>query len=145
MSQKFVEKALDRGDECYCALKNDDLVGYSWCTSLSTRVCGRVFIKFPYSASYRYKSFVLPEHRGQKVLNGIHRLSEKSFIELGKSKCVSYIECHNYASFKSSDRAGNETIGYAAFLNRDKLFFSWHSRGAKKNGIYFYLDKNDSI
>ena len=143
LSSIFVENSLRRGDECIGVLRKGNLVGFTWRTTLPTRVSGRVWVKFSDLACYHYKSFVLPECRGKNLLGKIILLSEKAYVDVGKSICVSYIESHNYASLKASRKSGNRTIGYAAYINNRSGFYSWHSAGAKAFGFCFYQNQDE--
>ena len=141
LSREFVEKSLRRMDECVGALKNNELVGYTWRTKLSTQISKGIWVKFHERTCYHYKNFVHPAHRGKKLLRNMHLISEKSFISEGKNKCVSYIASHNYSSLKSSYASGERTVGYIVYIKLSYLFASWHSRGAKRFGFYIYQNK----
>lgn len=142
LSREFVENSLRRGDECFGALRQGELVGFTWRTTQPTQVSGRVWVKFSDRSSYHYKSFVLPECRGKNLLGNIILLSEKSLIDVGKSACISYVESHNYASLKASKKSGNRTVGYAAYINNRSGFYSLHSAGAREFGFCFYLNED---
>lgn len=130
-----VEPALARGDACFGAFRRERLVGYSWCGLQATPLDERLWIEVPAHAVYRYKSFVLPDCRGRRVLSGLNRLTDRPFIEAGKSICLSYVESHNFAMLRASKRAGYRRVGLVALTEHPYRFRCWRSPGARRAGV----------
>lgn len=133
----MIEFALARGDYCCGAFDRERLVGYSWCSLRSTPVDEYLRIAIPPRAVYRYKSFVLPGYRGRGLLAGFNRLSDRAFIDAGKTTCVSYVDSHNFAMLRASARAGYRRAGFIALTEHPHRFRCWRSPGARALGVSF--------
>ena len=140
LTRAFVEKNLLQGDQCVGAVKNGQVIGYGWRTVKSIEVDQQVKIQFGDKLYYRYKGYVLPEHRGNGLFNLIKSINEQTLIDNGRTHVFGCIETHNFASLRASLNNGDFTIGYSAyFINRFGLM-SWQSRGAKKWGVDVFRD-----
>ena len=68
LSEAFVRDALEKGDVCPAILRNGAIVSYSWCAFTPTHDEDGVFVHFGGTYRYAYKSFTLPEYRGQHLI-----------------------------------------------------------------------------
>ena len=99
-------------------------------------------IAIPPRAMYRYKSFVLPRYRGRALLAGFNRLTDRDFIDAGKTTCVSYVDSHNFAMLRASARAGYRRAGFIALTEHPHRFRCWRSPGARALGVNF-VERDD--
>lgn len=142
LAPAIAECALARGDCCFGAFDQRRLVGYSWCSLQSTPVDERLRVVVPPQALYRYKSFVLPEYRGRGLLAGLNRLTDRAFIDAGKTTCVSYVDSHNFAMLRASARAGYRRVGFILLTEHPHRFRCWRSPGARALGMTF-VERDD--
>jgi len=137
MSKRFVEDALERGHKCIAAFDGNDLVGYSWRSVSETLLNHSVKVQFPEELVYHYKSFVLPDYRGKRILEGVKRVHFDSSTYQGRSSGFNCVEYSNYASLKASSKQGEVTVGYIILRASGGKSWCWHSSGPKKAGIRF--------
>ncbi len=140
LSPIFVDKSETKDDQCLGVLHDQQLVGYTWRTTNPVEIDSGIWLEFGDKVFYRYKSFVLPEHRGKNLLNQIKKLSEKHQLDQGRLNSVSCIETHNYPSIKASTKSGDKTIGYSLFIKNRFGFYSWNSSGARALGVRVYQE-----
>lgn len=131
----FVEKALARGDHCVGAVVENRIVGYTWRTIQSANVDYPIKMRFGKELYYRYKGFVLPEYRGKSIFNNIKQVAESKQLALGRTHAFGCIETHNYSSLRASEKHGDITIGYSAYIESRLISKHWSSNGAKQWGI----------
>ena len=134
----FVEKALSRGDHCVGAVIENKVVGYTWRTIHPVNVDFPIKMRFGEKLYYRYKGFVLPEHRGKNIFNQIKRVAEAEQLALGRTHAFGCIETHNYSSLRASHKHDDSTIGYSAYIDNRFFFAEWSSKSAKRWGISVY-------
>lgn len=138
MMEDLVRAALKRGDVCVGAIQNGVLIGYSWFAFEAAPHLDGLWVAVAREARYGYKSFVRPEFRGDHVATDVSIFSDEICMKKGKTFALGFIDTHNFASYRAARRAGARTLGYACYLNCGRIFFSWHSPGAKKHGFRFY-------
>jgi len=111
VTERFVDRALEKGDACYGIFDGHRLVSYSWYSRLPTCVSDELAINFDPDYSYMFKGFTLPAYRGKRLYAaGIYRaaLAEAS---RGSKGLVSLVESANFAARKSLARMGHEPFG----------------------------------
>ena len=138
ISYDFVRQALTRGDHCVGALDQGKVIGYAWRTISSVKINSQIKMKFGDKFYYRFKEYVLPEYRGRNIINKIKRVAESRQLAQGKTHAFSCIETHNYPSMKASEKHGDITIGYSAYIENRWGFLSWESKGGKDSKIRVY-------
>jgi hypothetical protein len=138
ISCDFVQQALARGDHCVGALDQGKVVGYAWRTTSSVKVDRQIAMKFGDKLYYRFKGYILPEYRGRNIFNNIKRVAESKQLALGRTHAFGCIETHNYPSLKASEKHGDITIGYSAYIENRLVSKHWQSKGAKIWGVTTY-------
>jgi hypothetical protein len=138
ISCDFVRQALARGDHCVGALDQGKVVGYAWRTTSSVKVDRQIAMKFGDKLYYRFKGYILPEYRGRNIFNNIKRVAESKQLALGRTHAFGCIETHNYPSLKASEKHGDITIGYSAYIENRLVSKHWQSKGAKNWGVATY-------
>lgn len=135
MDEKFTTQALSRSHFCVGAFHNERLVSYVWRAFSATPINERFLLKFEKPNRYGYKALTLPEHRGKRLQNPITLFSDDLCFRMGFTYAISFIETHNYGSIRSDARRGNKHIGWIAWIDRDRLPFSFTSKGARAIGV----------
>ena len=135
LTAPFIDAAFTRGDLCIGAFSAVRLVGYLWVSFSKAPVSCHVWAYIRSPQAYGYKSFVLPEHRGTRVLTRLARVRDEVSLARGCTANVAYIETHNYASYRSAVHAGIYRSGIIGYVNIFGVTFVFHSPGAKKTSL----------
>lgn len=120
MSDRFVEEALENGEDCFAVLDRGTLASYGWYTSKPAHVRNETYFFFE-ETSYKYmhKGFTHPDYRGQRLhAMGMAKACEK-YVESGHRGLISLVEAHNLNSLRSVYRLGYQDIGniYIAMIH----------------------------
>ena len=108
----YLFKRLEEGDKCILALHKERIVGYVWVMKDFMELSQSHFIHLPKNKTYIYKSWVLSEYRGQRVLNAI---DNHIFAILKREKeeaVVTTVNITNTAAVKPRERIGFKRIGH---------------------------------
>jgi len=111
VTERFVDRALEKGDACFGIFDRQRLVSYSWYSRLPTWVSGELAITFDPDYTDMFKGFTLPAYRGKRLYAaGIYRaaLAEAS---RGSKGLVSLVESANFAARRSLARMGHKAFG----------------------------------
>ena len=134
LSESFVEKAFSRGDQCVAAFFKNKIVGYGWYSLVSTEISEGLYLRFNKDCYYQYKSFVIPEHRGNNLLSQITQIKIGD-DKLNRKITFSCIETHNYSSLTAYKKNGNDKIGCSAFIENRIGFVNFSSPNLRNYGI----------
>lgn len=133
-----IDASLARGDICSASFAGDEMVGYAWNAYTMAPHIDDIWIEFQAPYRYGYKSFVHPDHRGQRISNGMAGHSDPDSIQMGFTQAISFVETHNYKSIRSNRRhPGREFIGFAGYFSLFGRVIPFRTRSVKKLGFRF--------
>jgi len=138
LTRSFIEKAKLRKDQCFGAFCQKRLVGYSWSTIKPVEIDDDVYLSFNDSCYYRYKNFVLPEHRGRGLIQKIKEIDISDNSKNLRTKIFSCVESHNFPSLNAEKKEGNLKLGFSLYIDNKVGFYSWSSTKAKQLGLRVY-------
>lgn len=139
ISEKFLNQALEKGDQCYAILDGDTLASYGWYSDKPTSIYPEeLVLDFKSQYIYMYKGYTHIKYRGQRLHAIGMAWALKCFLEKGYKGIVSYVEASNFSSLKSVYRMGYEDCGkiYVAKIFDKYLIHS--DNGCKKYGFRMY-------
>ncbi len=119
LSQSFLDRAFEKGDECYGFLDGDVLAAYGWYSNKPTETnWPGLVVLFDNRYVYMYKGFTHADHRGERLHAVGMTRALAAYLARGYKGIVSYVEWNNFASLKSCYRMGYTDFGkiYAAGL-----------------------------
>lgn len=123
ISEKFLNKALPKGDRCFAILDGDFLAAYGWYSTLPTAISDELDLHFDSQWVYMYKGYTHPNYRGQRL----HAIGMAKALEAvskeGSKGLISYVATNNYASLKSVYRMGYRNFGKVRI---SKMFDKYH-------------------
>ncbi len=133
--------AFERGDICVVNFDEGAIVGYSFTSSLPTRVIEEVEFFFPEWCRYIFADVTAASYRGLRLAKDrwIVRRDANRKKHLEPPRGVYYINVANSASLKSDKSDGIEAIrlGYCLYVKWRGRNYCWNSRGARRFGIGF--------
>lgn len=135
VTERFVDRALEKGDACYGVFDGHRLVSYSWYSRLPTQVSDHLAISFDPAYSYMFKGFTLPAYRGNRLYAaGIYRaaLAEAS---RGSRGLVSLVESANFAARNSLARMGHQAFGTVRVFRAPGAYRISASRSCNRFGV----------
>ena len=136
MSERFVEEALSKGDECYGIFDGDRLASYGWYSFRPTRIDPPdLVLCFDPEYVYMYKGFTHVRYRGQRLHAIGMTLALKHYLERGYKGLVSYVESNNFDSLKSVSRMGYEEFGSIYLMRAFGRYFTHVSPGCERFGF----------
>ena len=138
LTEPSVRAAYAAGGVCVGARHGGALVGYVWFALAAAPHVGRVWVKVPPKAIYRYKALVLAAHRGKGIAPALYRFADSLFGKTGRDVVVNCIATHNFASKAASIRSGAQGLGYIAYWHKGERFVSFHSPAVRALGLRFY-------
>ena len=116
LGAQFLQGAFDRGDICVAAFAGESMVAYSWRAFSGAPHDRDLWVRFEKPCRYGYKGFTLPEYRGKHIQAATAPCIDHYCIERGYTQGISFIETHNFASNRTSQRLGSRRVGYAGYL-----------------------------
>jgi hypothetical protein len=140
MAPTFVERALERRDECVGIFDGGKLVSIGWYARTPTPISGTLTLCFDPAWTYMYKGFTLKSHRGKR-LHGIGMsYALDHYTKAGARGLISYVEFNNLASLRSVEKMGYRLFGdiYLARLGGRERF--WSTPGCRS--YQFHLARN---
>lgn len=144
LSERFLEEAASKGDQCYAICDGGALASYGWYSFRPTRIDPPdLLLHFGSEYVYMYKGFTHASYRGQRLHAIGMSLALQDYRSRGYQGIVSYIESNNFDSLKSCARMGYTIFG-TAYVG--KIFghrFQHCSRGCEKVG--FRLERASSV
>ncbi len=108
--KEYTLKQLEKGAQCFFALHDKQIVGYSWCVAGSLEI-SKYRLKLPDSKVYRFNTFVMEKFRGKRLLNAIESYGSDILRKNNKKIIVGFIHYKNIASIKGRERMGWQRIG----------------------------------
>lgn len=140
MLPAVVTKALERGDYCVGTFVDGRLVSYAWRAFSATPHTRGIWVKVGPNACYNYKSFTLPEFRGQHISARRKYCGNELYRSRGVVERQSFIASTNFSSLAATTRDGiAKHVGYAGYFQLFGQLFFFRSPGVKKVGYEFYL------
>ena len=136
MSERFVEEALSKGDECFGFLERGTLASYGWYSSRPTRIDPPdLRLRFSGEYVYMYKGFTHPRSRGQRLHAIGMTLALREYLSRGRRGLVSYVESNNFDSLKSCRRMGYAEFGSVYVIQISGRYLAHSSRGCRRFGF----------
>ena len=133
LSDRFLDGAFARGDECYALRDGKDLAAYGWYSFGSTPIgLPGLVLNFSPEYVYMYKGFTDMRHRGKRLhAIGMTRALEH-YVSRGRKGVVSYVEATNLDSLKSCFRMGYSVFGSVYALRVFGRHYAVSSPGCKR-------------
>lgn len=138
MSPDFLAEARARGDLCAGALDAGRLVAYVWRAFAPAPAEDGMWVRFRKPHRYGYKAFTRPEYRGLHLQSALAPTTDALLEALGYTHAIGYVDLSNYPSRRSSERHGNQAIGYAGYWRLFGRAWAFESPGAKRHGFAFF-------
>jgi hypothetical protein len=135
LAERFVQTALEKGDECFGALDGDGLACYGWYSNNPTNDNG-LTVHFSRDFMYMYSGFTVPKYRGMRLhAIGMNR-ALREYLGRGFKGLISYVNSHNFSSLHSVYRMGYQDIGSVVALKLGGHVFIHTSRGCREHGVF---------
>jgi hypothetical protein len=136
LSDRFLDEALAKGDECFGILQGDLLAAYGWYSTGPTRIDPPDLVLHPGGSHvYMYKGFTHAAHRGRRLHAIGMSLALSEYLRRGFDGLVSYVESNNFASLKSTTRMGYQVFGTIAILEAFGVHVARASAGCRARGV----------
>jgi|GEM_PF-603156 len=136
MSERFIEEALSKGDECYGICDGHQLASYGWYSFRPTRIDPPdLQLRFSSEYVYMYKGFTHVRYRGQRLHAIGMTLALQHYLDRGYRGLVSYVESNNFDSLKSVSRMGYEEFGSIYLVKAFGRYLTHRSRGCQSFGF----------
>jgi len=132
-----INTALNRGDICVAAFTGGRTVGFAW-GSLSNAPHNdgvQVTVSSPYV--YGYKSYVLPQYRGNHLSAALIHARDRIFRQNDRHTSVGFVETHNYPSITVNKRMGSMLVGYAGYVRLFRRYFCFRTPGVRAHTFEF--------
>ncbi|MEH6558936.1 MAG: hypothetical protein V7708_14140 [Oceanicoccus sp.] len=139
MLPEMVSDALARSDYCVGTIIDGQLVSYAWRSFMGAPHTDKIWVRVGPNSSYNYKSYTLPEFRGQHIAERRKYCGNKQLQRRGINNKQSFIASTNYSSLAGTIRSNSKHLGYAGYLHLFGKIFLFHSTGVKKEGFEFFL------
>lgn len=137
ISEAFVRSAFGKGDACDAIFHDGKIVSYTWIAFSPTHDSEGVFVEFRKGDRYGYKAMTRPEYRGKHLRQ--HPQSDGYCHRRGCTHVIGFVEVTNRSSIRSTSARGNMRIGYAGYLKRGRVFFSFRSPAVRRRGFRFFI------
>ncbi|MEX2123603.1 MAG: hypothetical protein WD795_06890 [Woeseia sp.] len=144
LGSEFIHSAIGKGDMCIALFEDDRLLAYYWRAADKTPHVRGLWAEFGPGYCYNYKAFTHPAFRQQRLQQIVATWSDPLMLQRGFAQSIGFIETHNFASIKSTERRGSRKVGYAGYLQLLGKSFPFRSRGAKRHGFRFFIPSDDS-
>lgn len=120
MTERFVERELAMGHECFAIHERGTLAAYGWYATTPTHFTDDLSVRFNRRWVYMYKGFTHPAHRGRRLHAIGMTLALTLYRARGFRGLVSIVKADNAASLSSCARMGYRRFGtiYTARLGR---------------------------
>ena len=136
LSEKFLEEALSKGDECFGLLAGDTLAAYGWYSRGPTRIDPPGLVFHPGERHvYMYKGFTHLAHRGRRLHAIGMTLALQDYLARGFQGLVSYVESNNFSSLNSVVRTGYQGFGTIVVARPFGGFVTHASAGCRARGV----------
>lgn len=136
LSDKFLDHALSKGDECLAILDGDTLASYGWYASTATNIADELRLHFSRDYVYMYQGYTHKNYRGQRLhAIGMSRALNE-YLNRGYKGLFSWVELHNYASLKSVYRMGYQDIGNVYVIGAFGKYLVYSDEACKASGVW---------
>jgi len=110
MTGHSIKKAVDHHENCWIAKKEDLIVGYVWISSKRQQIMSDTGYYFPVNieqGAYWWRDlYILPEHRGQRLVELLFSGWVKSFNEAKRETLYTEVSPDNITSIKVHGKLG---------------------------------------
>jgi len=139
ISQSFLDSATNRGDRCYAAFDNSQIVAYVWrSTGIARHEDGvGVGVSWPYV--YGYKGLTRPTHRGLGLNVALVAFAGLEYFEAGYTHLAAFVALYNLASLANSQENGFSHIGYAGYVRWFGRVVSFRTASVRKINFRFLV------
>jgi L-amino acid N-acyltransferase YncA len=137
----FANRASSGHDLCFAAIaKHGQLACYSWYAlgSIEAEHHLGVAMSLPGDVVYMYKAFTHPDFRGRKLYGTIVATALRSLASRGVTKLITSIEWTNFASLRSCQRLGFESLGRLSIIGPQQYRISFTPHAARSRGVRFW-------
>jgi hypothetical protein len=143
LPEKFLDDALEKGDECYAFVAGSDLAAYGWYSRKPTSLdLPGLELSFSDRYVYMYKGFTAHSHRGQRLHAVGMTRALQAYLGRGYRGIVSYVEWNNFSSLKSCYRMGYCDFGNIVVAGAGGHYAIRHGAGCRQYG--FRLQRTSS-
>lgn len=141
LTQDFIESAFNRENYCFGAFDQGNLIAYHWRSTNIAPLTQDLQIRFDARPQcYSYKSFVLPEYRGLRLIQSLERADDVHLIERGIERAFGYIALDNLPSLTAFLRNPKHyQIGHAGVVTISKYRWTFQTGGARKTFAFEHL------
>jgi L-amino acid N-acyltransferase YncA len=125
LTRDFGERIRRGRDFCYAALAPDGrLAAYGWYAleEIEPEHCGGAAAQLPTGVAYMYKGYTHPDFRGARLHGAGMGGALQALAAYGVHSLISIVHWANFASLRSCERLGYETLGHIV---------SWRVRGPR--------------
>lgn len=136
MSADFIERTLERGDECHGIFEGNKLVSFEWYSNQPTSIGDELVLHFDPAWTYAYKAYTLRDYRGMRLNGTGMSLATRSFTRRGSRGLVLYVEANNYPSLHSMDHMGCRIFGNVYIARAFGRVVTWATPGCKPYGFH---------
>lgn len=132
--------AFARGDMCAASFRGAELVGYTFYSTLPTRVRDGIQFVYPQTYVYSYAAATAPSFRGNRLEQDRWKAARRYRNEQGGDpRLIWYVNVANLESRATSRSVGASFVllGYLAYAKVGGRYRFFASRGARAAGAYF--------
>ena len=141
LNAEFVDKALERGDICLAAFRNEQMVSWVWRSFSTAPHEDGLWVRVEKPYWYTYKTYTHRDFRGRR-LTGLLTLYGDEFCRgSGYQRGVGFIETHNYASMRANLRLGTQVVGFAGYVRLLGKTYPFRSSRVVPHTFRFYVRK----
>lgn len=140
LTEEFIAKAAEKGDECLAIFCGDALASYGWYSKSPTDVYDGLQARFNKRFVYMYHGYTHPDYRGKRLHAIGMTLALQEYLQGGYQGLVSFVEATNANSLKSVIRMGYREFGSIYVLRSFGRFMIFHSRGCQECEFRFSAD-----
>jgi hypothetical protein len=135
-SPAFASQALATGDRCLGVFQGERLVSYCWYSSGPTQALCDVLVSVDSHYLYSYKAYTDVRERGRGLLGyGIAAAATQLTAEGEVRGIVAYIEASNLSSLLSSQKLGDEVVGFVVVCRIAGVVRSFVTPGCARVGF----------
>lgn len=131
LSEKVVQHAIEKGDECLAVFQGDRLATYAWYSTRPTDIDHELQLRFRSDYVYLYKAFTHPDFRGRRLHAIATTLAISEYRTRGYQGIVSAISSHNLSSLRAFYRMGFHDLGKVYGVKAGRQYFLHHDRGCR--------------
>jgi len=138
ITSDFLQQAESRGDVCFAAYHDGEMVSALWNSFNRTPHDKYIGMKVSKPYCYTYKSLTDEKYRGNRLVGNLVRFGDSRLKQIGYTSAHGFIETHNYASKRSMTYIGAKAAGLGGYLRAFGRVFVFRTRGVAEHGFEFY-------